>query len=594
MRKGQEKILNDAQRNGYGEGCIKILSRTDLTLKELSRLYDVMAYCRDQSEEWLEVYVSIKDYEIQRLIIKYMTKQKILPTIPELRKMTTTKDILAFFSKEGIICNSTFDVEVIAETGYHEYTVFLIDIARRLYDLKMKQNCEHGYDKTIAEIEILNIIHELQDCISLLLNYKDFLNGIDINKLSEHKGQYLYDYKRQFALVNALFKLNSAKGIPKEIQQMDFHGYDTEIKTNGFSRYVDYDLKAVFITYKPFSKVCIKQNGTIRTNTWDSTAKKLIFSNTAQEFITGYETKKGYRYKPTQLKELFLAISIHDTDEDEQNAYGVINFLCQKYDTYIFRDLYKDFLESSGFLLPLLITETAQYRTKQELFDKHYHMSINGNWNKKNANLTYLILKLRPRMTDKALARAMQCKNDPKIKQVGKRRYIMTYILYEALYSVSVGNFHGDGPLSDALYEEYQDKKIKLLPENQTINEHNARQMNQNARTAKFRIKKNTKFKKLIENMPNNYELIKTPKRLVKEGTLQKNCVASYDHKINSDCCMIYSVVFENIRHTIEIIYENGNYKIAQCYKACNQAANPQLLDELKQLMNKINKGGTP
>lgn len=86
-------------------------------------------------------------------------------------------------------------------------------------------------------------------------------------------------------------------------------------------------------------------------------------------------------------------------------------------------------------------------------------MPINGNWNRKNANLAYLILKLRPRMTDEALARAMQCKNAPKVKQVGKRRYVMTYILYEALYGISAGDFHGDGLLSDALYEEYQNKK---------------------------------------------------------------------------------------------------------------------------------------
>lgn len=458
MRKGQEKILNDARRNGYGEGCMKILSREDKTLKELSELYYIMAYCRDQSEEWLEVYTSIEDYEIQRLIKLYMTKQKSSLTVSKLRTITTTEGILAFFSKDKIICKTTFDVEVILETGYHEYTAFLINIARKLYAMNIKQNYEFECNKTFDILKILNIIKELQKCTSLAINCEEFLNRIDINKLSELKEQYLHNYKCQFAFDNALFKLNSAKGIPKEIQQMNFHGYCTEIKENGFSRYVDYDLNALFITYKPFDKICIDQNGTFKTNTWKSTAKKIIFSNKTQEFITGYETKKGFKYKPTQLKELFLAISIHDTDEDVQNAYSVINFLCQKYDTYIFRDLYNDFLQSDGLLLPLLITETAQYRTKQELFDKRYHMPINGKWNKKNANLTYLILKLRPRMTDEALARAMQCKNALKIKKVGKRRYIMTYILYEAVYGISVGNYHGDGLLSDALYEEYENK----------------------------------------------------------------------------------------------------------------------------------------
>lgn len=89
--------------------------------------------------------------------------------------------------------------------------------------------------------------------------------------------------------------------------------------------------------------------------------------------------------------------------------------------------------------------------------------------------------------------------------------------------------------------------------------------------------------------MPENYELIKTPKRLVNEGILQKNCVASYASRINSDQCIIYSVVFENVRHTIEIGRINGHYKAIQCYKACNQTSNPRLLQDLKKLLNKIN-----
>lgn len=112
------------------------------------------------------------------------------------------------------------------------------------------------------------------------------------------------------------------------------------------------------------------------------------------------------------------------------------------------------------------------------------------------------------------------------------------------------------------------------------------------AKTVKFRIKKNTKFRKLIENMPENYELIKTPKRLVHEGIIQKNCVAGYDYRINSDLCIIYSVVFENVRHTIEIVQVNGHYKVSQCYRACNQASNPQLLKDLKDLLHKINTSG--
>ncbi|MDE5770883.1 MAG: hypothetical protein K2I06_04510 [Ruminococcus sp.] len=54
-------------------------------------------------------------------------------------------------------------------------------------------------------------------------------------------------------------------------------------------------------------------------------------------------------------------------------------------------------------------------------------------------------------MTYEALARAMQCRNAPKIKKTGMTRYVMTYILYEALYNVPTGNFRNDRLLADAL-----------------------------------------------------------------------------------------------------------------------------------------------
>lgn len=195
-------------------------------------------------------------------------------------------------------------------------------------------------------------------------------------------------------------------------------------------------------------------------------------------------------------------------------------------------------------------------------------------------------------MTEEAIARSMQCANAPKIKRVGKLRYIMTYILYEAIYNVSVGNFTGDGLLADALYEEYQNKKIKLLPEAQTVNEHNERHRQNTFKKAdyKLKIKKNTKFKNLIANMPENFELIKTAKRIIDEGVLQKNCVADYCDKINSDQCMIYSTEYEKNRHTIEIILKNGQFAVAQCFKSCNRTADPKLMKQLKDVLNEINR----
>lgn len=130
-------------------------------------------------------------------------------------------------------------------------------------------------------------------------------------------------------------------------------------------------------------------------------------------------------------------------------------------------------------------------------------MQLNGNWNKKNVNLTYLILKLRSRMTESAIARAMQCTVPPQAERVGKYRSRLVFILHKALYSDDY-NENNIALIQDALREEYQAKKIKLLPVNLTINEHNNRNRINRVRSRKkanVTIQKESRFKVLIDNM---------------------------------------------------------------------------------------------
>lgn len=585
MRKGQKKILEKACKLNYNDCCINLLSRENLTLNQLDKLFYILYQCKDKTKEWIEAFTSIDiddDLELMQLIISYMIENKIDIPVEELKLMSSRDMICNYFSQNGVICTNFFDVKVVMKIGFHKYTAALFNCANKIRNLGVQ----------LSENEILGVVHKLSDCLENASDYYEFLNGIDIEILCQNQtmndNKYLNDYINEYANRHIPFMLKDVDGIPFDIQQMDFGSYYVEIAVNRYSRTVKYDLKAVYINCFTFSKVIVSDN--IITKAKIRIEKKIIFINKTQMFITGYRTKKGengFKYKPTELRELFSAISI--CDEDSQDAYSVINFLCNKYDTYIFKDLYEDFLASEGLLLPILITEAAQYKTKQELFDKHYKSSIRGNWNRRNANLTYIIQKLKPRLTKEALARAMQCKTVPKIRKVGKKRYIMAFILYETMYGVNVGNGYDQCLLSDALYEEYHRKIIKLLPEKLTIKEHNERQLIQKAKDVKFKIRKNTRFKTLINNMPECYELIRTPKRLAEEGILQKNCVASYDRKINSDKCMIYSVKYENVRHTIEIVFKNGHYDVAQCFKSCNGTPNPILLQELDDILSKIN-----
>lgn len=193
------------------------------------------------------------------------------------------------------------------------------------------------------------------------------------------------------------------------------------------------------------------------------------------------------------------------------------------------------------------------------------------------------------RLTAQAFARAMQCKKVPQIIHVGRQRYKMAFILYNAVYDTDVSN---SNLLRDAVKEEYDLKKISLLSITRTINAHNERQANERMKQKKkikVKINKKTKFKKLIAAMPDKYELINTTERLIREATSQHNYVESYADYITDDKCMIYSTVYNNDRHTIEIRKRNNSYILSQCYKSCNKPPNPKLMQELKQQLNVIN-----
>lgn len=375
------------------------------------------------------------------------------------------------------------------------------------------------------------------------------------------------------------------------MKEIDFKGYLASIEVEGYSRLVYNDLSCYKITYYPFSRASIYTSGKFYTKSNPRKEKTIIFFYGSGSFVTMYHTKTSFKYKPTSLRELFDAISIFDDEEDKNNAWSVIDFLCNLYNTRIFKDLYKDYLATEGFLLPCLIKEAAEYHNKQDLMIGLYHCDdLNVNLNKRNCNAVYALSKIYKRMTDEAYAKALQVDNI-KFQHVGRMRHRFAFMIYNALYNTNVTEYTEE-LLRDAIYEEYQNKAISLLSPRTTTERHNQRAKQEKAKKIKFSIRKNTKFKTLIDNMPSEYELIKTPSRLIAETNMQHNCVALSDRyaiRINRDYSLLYSVVFEGNRHTIEFAGNKGSYKVIQCYKACNRRAAPKLLTQLKQILKQIN-----
>lgn len=594
MRKGQIKILDRAKRWGYSDACIKILNDENYTIKELERIINLFYRYKAKDYEWLKALLSIDTAKYQgdeRLIYSYINAE--LDAEREVSAETiycinTLEKLFSFLSKDNIVCTKYSDALVLIKFGYSELTPLLMEIAEIYY------NSIFSDDNFIEHYRIhyglSYFLDEITQTIANFDNPADFLMQIvqneivDISPYEEFKAEYIKEL--------APFNLLNADGIPNDIKQLDFKGYETQIKFNGYKRYVNQNDKAMYITCNPFCTIYVSKSGELftrgNTKNRDYKVQKLIYSYKDKAFIAGYAVRDGFRYRPAQLRDLFFAISIGSTEEDKKNADSVISYLCDYYGTYIFKDLYNDYIASNGLLMPLLITEAANYRTREDLIYNHYHMPIKCKWNVRNINLAYIVLKLYKRMTPEALSRVLQYRKDIfKIKKVGRKRYQFAYILYSAMYDVELTDNH-HGTIEDALWEEYQLKSLQFSPINQTINAHNHRERIVDD-GVKVKIKKNTKFRKLIDNMPGEYELIHTKKRLVEEAARQKNCVATYAQDISNDTSMIYSTVYEKNRHTIQIGLNKGKYKVVQCYKACNESADIRLTNNLKEVIVTIN-----
>lgn len=591
MRKGQVKILEQAQRNNYPDVVIKELSRTDLTLKQLDRIYSKCWICYNHDNDWAKAFLNINDEDIIT-VINICEHSNVSLNASDLMSMTDVGAVCQFFSQDDIICNTIDDVRIVLtlrELSFDDkYLPILFDFACKYYDLVKARDCWSS-----PRMIVHNVMNNLVSYIEYIDDFEAFINNIDIMSMMDEQGyinvkSLINDYQCQ----KYDFELKDASGIPADIRSIDFKGYKSQIIAAGYTRKVYRGLKCYSIEYYPFIEIDVSTEGRFYTKPKPNKSKTIMLFYDDNNFVTKYRTKTAVKYKPTQLKELFDAISISDDEEDKTNALSFVDFLCKIYNTYIFRDLYNDYLASGGLLLPCLVKEAAQYHNKRDLMLSLYHCDdLNINLNKRNCNAVYALSKIYKRMTDEAFAKALQIDNI-KYQHVGRERCRFAYMIYNALYGTYIAN-DNDVLLRDAIYDEYNHKSISLLSPNTITERHNERNKKAEAKKVKFSIRKDTKFKTLIDNMPLEYELIKTPERLVAETHMQHNCVALsdfYANKIRNDKSLLYSVIFEDKRHTIEIAGDRGHYKAIQCYKACNQHPSEKLMQELKQILKNINK----
>jgi len=363
------------------------------------------------------------------------------------------------------------------------------------------------------------------------------------------------------------------------------------------------------------------------------------------------QTNKIKRYIPLSIKHFINLYKNNTVISDFIKM--ILNYHSANH--YLYKDIIKDCISQT--LIPLTFNEIAQYHNKKELllakYKKAQYMPIK--WNKQNINLSYLLIKaydlVEPTKSRQILFQQKTLPNNVSYYHYKNKGYSFLKEILIAKIQASEDNKINRNALEDKYRQELQEElQTKVLSDEyeQWINEridsetqikalsylvndyismckqsktkirldiYSIAQLNNlhnkisddpyNYRniTKDVKIPKQSKFLELREILPDNFEWIKTRKRLILETELQHHCVWSYADKITADNCAIYSFTDINAEHTkdgkpkrytIEFcINKNGQYYINQVqgkYDAVNAHGMKEyiqtLLDEYTQTHN--------
>lgn len=135
---------------------------------------------------------------------------------------------------------------------------------------------------------------------------------------------------------------------------------------------------------------------------------------------------------------------------------------------------------------------------------------------------------------------------------------------------------------------------LKIRSLNQIRNMHNSitSDIGIEEETGKVEIPKKSVFYNLRKILPDDYEWIKTRKRLIEETKIQHHCVWSYAEKITEDRCAIYSYYDKDCqygeiakRYTIEFGYDAGKFNVIQVQGRFDRVNSTNMKNHIEELL---------
>jgi len=323
-----------------------------------------------------------------------------------------------------------------------------------------------------------------------------------------------------------------------------------------------------------------------------------------------------------------------------------------------YKDVLSDCKQIDEAVMPLSFNEVMNYHNRAELIKTKYKTAefINVKWNKRNIHISYMLIKSFAKaqygtsrnilVQQQAVSLLEKSKKYRNLQD--KIIHFLSAILLENIKTGEIKNSSVDVKKikKDAERELYDNISTNLLPneiesfanqrldeqlnsedlvrttedyikmcfqnkEKVRLNVYSIRQMynlhdrissnktNYEKNTGEVKVPKNSQFNELREILPENFEWIKTRKRLILETELQNHCVWSYAYAITADKCAIYSFIDINGNHsndrkpkryTIEFIRRKGKYIVNQVQGKNNKANSKEMEEYIQSILDECER----
>lgn len=677
MRKAVEKLLEKARKNNFPDDITKILQREDLSVDIIDRIYHYYDTNRQEySSQQLCGEInrillfpfsgSQKEYKekLSHCLLKYY-KDCILGSVNKRRifllnnyegfnKIYTTllqrnvsyhiiKRIYGFINEYNVPASDIWSLNFYATQLKNIQNIeFLTTIWSECYMLGVKNNIgDHDFlfqdfgDLMIStnqaipdqNFTIEKYVKKNQGpggdlCINTAEFYIDCINKSSelINLIGKN---FDLDIQMKYASSSITAQYKSTQWETEKIDKCI--SLATEIDTD-LKLYSSTGILYIYITENGISIKLFKYSMINISKSYGSqkyekhytgkpTTMQLYISPSGKIF---QKSKYKKEYYPLSVKQLIELTECLYSDDLVKFIYLYMNYLIGK--NIFLKDVFADCKKYC--LIPLTVNECMNYHNRSELIKSKYKKSdgINIQWNQRNLNLSYMIIKSMPYVDSKSKEILKQIKifDLSTIRKINGYQYKVLDFFYEIIRKNIKDNFTKEyEKKKKQVYAEAQNDLSELpdvLPDEQDslvkydydfnedpnheldqliydyirmcfINKNNKVKLNIKSvqeirnkhdglnkttditkKTGDVKIPKNSVFAELNGILPKNFEWIKTRKRLILEAKVQHHCVWSYYDLINSDKCAIYSYVdkdgsksYDNVpkRYTIEFRYNS-------------------------------------